>query len=133
MAVSSEHPCTHQDLTVYVDGDLLILEGTISDEDGNAIIGTGCTGRFSAKASLDDDDSEAVASTTFTISAGGAYRFAVATSELEAGRDYPYSGVIKFPAGYPVTELRGQTQPWIEGTIHARRQATRSATAPGAA
>lgn len=128
MPISTEPGGTEQDFTVYVEADALIISGTIIDQDGNAVNGTDCTVNLLVKEDLADADADAVATGTATCDSEGAMAAKVSLAGLDPDRDYHYSGVILFPADYATTALQSETLPWITGTIHARRQATRSAT-----
>ena len=133
MSISTEPGGTEQDWTVHVEGDTLIVTGTVTDHDGNAVDLTDCKLRLLLKADVDDADDDADAEGTVTPDADqsantGQFTVAVSLAGLDPYRDYEYSMVVEFPGDYETEAVQGHTLPSLWGTIHARRQATRSAT-----
>ena len=122
-------PGTNKDWCVWADSDL-ILEGTVTDVNGDAVDLTDTTQKLLVKEQASDADAAAIAEATVTVvvAASGTFTAVLDRSLLNASRVYAYSMKVKFGAVYTTGLLRGTQHTVLYGTLPAAQDVTRDAT-----
>jgi len=122
-------PGTNKDWCVWVDSDL-ILEGTVTDVNGDAVDLTDTTQKLLVKEQASDADAAAIAEATVAVvvAASGTFTAVLDRSLLDASRVYAYSMKVKFGGAYTTVLLRGTQHTVLYGNLPASQDVTRDAT-----